>query len=369
MPLYLLSFVVGSMLFLASQSANKWLGTACWGLGLIGLWLFVGTAEEMSCDAVIYQRYFNQASNGSLLQLLAGRDPGFFLLNWIGGQLPDATIGRMFVQMTMAGIFAAGLAMFCRPMPNRGLALILALPFLVLVVGIGYVRQATAFGLMLIFFSLPQRNMWQKGVKTGLLTLATSFHLPFGLIACFLFLSLGFPRRALIVASVLALALAIVIVDLEHLIHTINYYMSNALGPQSAVQSLGAYYRVPLAALAGVAIILGWIQVLGRPHLELFRGLAVLGPIAQNYKGMIPMALFAICLVVVMIPLSTVADRYAIYANVLILAVAGHARQLANPWSTLIQWGAIPASAGLLVLWLVAASHRNCWLPYDSYLT
>ena len=80
----------------------------------------------------------------------------------------------VFVNLICAAILAAGLMAFCRNLPRPSLALQLALPYLVFVVGMGYTRQATAIGLtMLSLAAIPTSKTLRPLV---ILTLAALFH-------------------------------------------------------------------------------------------------------------------------------------------------------------------------------------------------
>ncbi len=113
------------------------------------LFLSIGLRFGVGGDWVQYQILNNQFI-GTPIQYITRIDPGYGLLNWIGANW----FGGIFLtNFAIAGIFIYGLHRFCWSLPNPAIALLTALPYLVLVVSQGYTRQAAAIGVFLCALS------------------------------------------------------------------------------------------------------------------------------------------------------------------------------------------------------------------------
>ena len=97
-------------------------------------------------------------------------DPGYNALNWL---FASQSWGIYGVNLVSAVIFSIGLVIFCRYQPRPWLALCLSIPYLVIVVAMGYSRQGVAIGLI-----MPGLIALERGrLLPFLLSMAaTSFH-------------------------------------------------------------------------------------------------------------------------------------------------------------------------------------------------
>ena len=118
--------------------------------------LFIGFRFDVGGDwnqyLVMYLRVNDFSSSGFILG-----DPAFNFLNLISSQLG---IGFHGSNIICAGIFMYGLLKFCRYLPRPNLALLVAFPYLIIIVGMGYQRQSVAIGLsMLATLALFERRI------------------------------------------------------------------------------------------------------------------------------------------------------------------------------------------------------------------
>ncbi|MDN5863186.1 MAG: EpsG family protein, partial [Salinisphaera sp.] len=134
--------------------------------------LFVGLRYQVGGDWDTYlTSYFYVASRLSLGQALLQSDPGYVLINWIA---THAGLGVWAVNLFCAAAFCSGLVALCRRLPEPLLALVAAIPYLVIVFAMGYTRQAAAFGFVLwaLTFLLDRRLLG----FVLLMAVAASFH-------------------------------------------------------------------------------------------------------------------------------------------------------------------------------------------------
>jgi hypothetical protein len=129
------------------RGANRpWLAWQAWLIG-IALTLFIGLRHEVGGDWFNYLPYLTRAEGLGLQEvIIAWGDPGYNALNWLFASYPWGIYG---VNLVSGAIFSAGLVWFCRDQPRPWLALCLAIPYLVIVVAMGYSRQGVAIGLIM----------------------------------------------------------------------------------------------------------------------------------------------------------------------------------------------------------------------------
>ena len=133
--------------------------------------LMIGLRSEVGGDWGTYIEMYNAISLQSFADALTFSDPGYAFLNWFGALMnwglwvPDLACGLLFM---------AGLGRLARAQPNPWLAILVAVPYLIIVVAMGYTRQAAAIGLICwALADASERNILRQVVLIGL---AALFH-------------------------------------------------------------------------------------------------------------------------------------------------------------------------------------------------
>lgn len=118
---------------------------ALFTLAALGTALMIGLRFEVGGDWIPYYAIYDQISFQPLLDSLRLSDPAYALLNWISGQfdwgiwLPNTACGLLFM---------TGVAKLANRQPNPWLAILVAVPYLIIVVAMGYTRQGAAIGVV-----------------------------------------------------------------------------------------------------------------------------------------------------------------------------------------------------------------------------
>src|SRR5262249_31310019 len=98
-------------------------------------------------------------------------DPGYAVLMWLG---VNSGYNIWFTHLIGGAIFAYGLLRFCLSEAHPWLAVTVAVPYLVIVVAMGYDRQAAAIGFVMLAMVAIQNRSTLK--FAGSMVLATSMH-------------------------------------------------------------------------------------------------------------------------------------------------------------------------------------------------
>ena len=108
--------------------------------------LIMGLRHEVGGDWFNYLPMFDYFGALDFEGSLEFRDPGYSLLTWFVAQQG----GSIYVaNLICAALMMIGVERFCRSLPNPWLALLVAVPYMLIVVGMGYTRQAVALGAVM----------------------------------------------------------------------------------------------------------------------------------------------------------------------------------------------------------------------------
>ncbi|WP_027715123.1 EpsG family protein [Desulfuromonas sp. TF] len=324
-----------------SQQRGAWF----WAVAL--LTLLIGYRIEVGGDWWNYLRNFENMTDRSLVEALAMGDPGYRLLEWISH---EAGWGILGVNLIGAILFSVGLAVFCRSLPRPWLALAIAVPYMVIVIAMGYTRQGIAIGLAMIGLVL----LGHQSVR--------------GFVFWVLFAAV-FHKSAVLLLPIAALAatrrkiwtavwISIVVVGayLAMLEKSVDDLYTNYV--LAGYQSQGALIRLVMNAMPA-AILLIWRQrfqmTLSQMRLWVWCSIISLGLLGLYFAS----------------PSSTAIDRVALLMLPVQLAVFSHVPEVfgAKRSSNILFVLAVLLYYALVqFVWLNYATHAYAWLPYQNWL-
>ena len=259
--------------------------------------LFLGLRYEVGADWSDYERDLLRAGSlpfSAILRVgdivLAGGDPAYVFLNWIVYRVGGNVVP---VNLVCGAIFSWGLVAFCLNQPRPWLALTVAVPYLVIVVAMGYTRQGVAIGLVMIgLIALTKQN---SPIKFCLwVLLAATFHKSAILLIPLAIMSTTSHRWLTVVAAILFLALGYYVLVFPSLDKIISTYIS------ARYDSAGAAVRVVLSTVPAILFI--WYRnlfVMPDEERKIWFNLSVLA------LAMVPM--------LIIVPSSTAVDRAGLY--------------------------------------------------------
>ncbi|BAO43689.1 EpsG family protein [Thiolapillus brandeum] len=306
--------------------------------------LLVGYRYQVGGDWGTYLIHYDREIGASLTDPITSGDPGYVMLNRIMVQLDWDIYG---VNLVSGLIFISGLIVFCRAQSRPWLAFTVAVPYLVIVVAMGYTRQSVALGF--IFWALTYLERGRFVPYVLFIVAATLFHktaiimIPLGI---FLY-SKGWLLRIIAVALIgYGMWDALVAPEQEKLWNT---YV------EQQMQSEGARIRVLMNFVPAVFLLLNWKQW---------------KRIYPNALLWLWMALGAIACVFLVGFASTAVDRIALYLTPLQVVVFARlpflARNRIRPGTMVLLL--ILGYAAVLFVWLNYATHAVYWLPYQNAL-
>lgn len=316
-----------------------------WVWRLMGLLLaaMVGFRHEVGGDWWAYLGQFEDLRNLFFRDLFdIAKDPGYTLVAWLVAQFG----GSVYLLNFLCALpLAFGTIRLSRRQPWPTLALLAAVPYLLIVVGMGYTRQSAAIGFaMLGLVALGDRR--QRAFVAWIL-LAATFHksavllLPIAALA-------ATHHRAWTYFWVGVVTLIGTWVFLSDSADTLvqNYVVSDY-----AEASQGAATRVLMNAVPSLLAVI-------------FR--RSLFPDDAERKLWVWMALISLACLPLLPISATGVDRMALYFIPLQLVVFARLPRAvkATHWRTLVVLGIIAYYAIVQFVWLNFASHAFAWLPY-----
>ena len=214
---------------------------------LFGFFLifFIGFRHEIGGDWTAYLNHFENFDTSSIFSIFKSWDIGYAFFEYISSVFGFGIYGVN----TLCAIFFTLSFLYFIKIFNLKLsrALLIAFPYLIMVVAMGYSRQGVAIGFIMVFFALLYQRKLLKSLV--FLLLATLFHKTAIVSIIFLFLNRRFINFKTIGISIpfFVLGLYILLPRLEGFY--INYFLEQ-------MQSSGAVIRILINITASIVLII-----------------------------------------------------------------------------------------------------------------
>lgn len=311
-------------------------------VGLV-LALMVGLRHEVGGDWDAYLRHFWSFGAMRWTDAIAlGDDPGYYglsaLIDGIGG-------GIYTLNLVCAALLAWGTVALAHRQPQPWLALLVAVPYLLIVVGMGYTRQAAAIGCVML----------------GLVALEDARVRWF---VFWVFLGAAFHKTAVLMIPIAALAVdrnriwtaswVMVLFALGawlFLLESSQELILNYVESDYAAASQGAGIRLAMNAVPALLVVVFWRR--------LFRA-------TRNARLWLWMAALALLSLPLLQVSATAVDRMALYFIPLQLVGFARLPQLAKsaPGRVWIAVCIVAYYGVVQYVWLHHADHAEFWVPY-----
>lgn len=309
----------------------------------------VGFRFQVGGDWNNYFRYLWRAENLQFIDLLGEEDPGYMAINIYSSSYGWGITG---VNIFCAAIFGAGVVVFSRSLPRPWLALACAVPYLIIVVGMGYTRQAAALGLVMV----------------GLVALRRDRFLQF---AIWVALGALFHKTAVLIIPIALLTAQRRRFQAFGLVAAIAYSAYDALLASHADRLVNVYIENEYTESEGALIRLLMNAVPASLFLYFSRRF-VLSPTEQRLWSVMSWISIMMLLALFSTGFTTALDRMALYFIPLQLAVFSNLPDaLGRPGarnSDIIS-SIVLYYAAVLFVWLNFAGHSFRWVPYKMGLS
>lgn len=210
----------------------------------------IGLRFEVGGDWISYLYHVDYVSGASLPETLEAYDPGYALFEWLSNTLGSGIYG---VNTLCGAIVMTGIYQICQRQTQPWLALTVAVPYLIIVVAMGYTRQSAAIGMELI--ALVSLSEGRNVRYVILILLAATFHKTASILLPLALVATGYEKvwvsRAVIAGAFVGLVAMIgwATIDEES-----NTYITNYV--EAEMVSEGANIRVAMNAIPAAIFLL-----------------------------------------------------------------------------------------------------------------
>ncbi|MCW1401491.1 EpsG family protein [Novosphingobium sp. MW5] len=322
-------------------------GGQIFALGLFVLfYTLIGAFRyETGGDWATYDDMFEDMRLDTLGYALTKTDPLYGALNWFSGQIGT---GIYLVNGVCCLILVYGVVRVATSFREPWLAVLIAVPYLLIVVGFGYVRQGAAIGMMLLAIASMNRA---KPIRTVIyLAVAVAFHSTAALTIPLFVFGMAPRNKVLATAAGLVGAAAFVFVLAPRLDTFELGYL------EAEYDSGGAAARLVMSLLPSALIALRWRYF-------------VAGAKVRPVWLMMALANFVAIVALAVSPSSTAVDRVALFFSVIQMAAFGEFRALAgvsDRMAQLVRLALIGVAIAVQSVWLIFGTHALFWVPYQS---
>jgi len=345
---YLLLFSISAWGALTTRP-RRWTQHDDWiplaAVGLI-LTLMIGFRYQVGADWVSYLNRLYFYGRADLRDIWTFSDPGYSLVNWLAYRWG---LGVWVPNLVCGAIFSGGLVIFCRRQPQPMLAMLVAIPYLGIVVAMGYSRQGAAIGfVMMALIALRDQRIIRFIV---MITLATTFHSTAALMVP---VGLASFRRYRLIAWTAGIPAGFLLytIFLQEKVDTLIYIYIDA-----QMESQGALIRVFMNALPALLFLVY------RPRFHL-------PDEEERLWTIIALISLGLVLLLFVLPSSTAVDRIGLYfvpLQIFVLARLPLALARSASQYTMLVLAILGYLAAVLLVWMIFSSYASLWVPYRIF--
>ncbi len=325
---------------------NKARGLALWLFALL-LVIIIGFRHEVGGDWGRYLYVYDYILDAGGFWKNSRSDIGYEFFNWLSKEYFNSIY---LANLLSATIFVSGLLYFCKRilMPWPWIGLIVSIPFLFLVVSMGYTRQSVAVGLLM--FALVELSKGYRYRYYTLIIIGTLFHKT---LVIMLLVGVLYRKKRGVVFWILwgfiSILLFYFMVE-NYFSHMVYYYITTKYH-----SSGGAFIRVLMSSFAGFIFF-----VYRQKMKELYYDVDLWFIFSVVSIVLLPMSFFY----------STFTDRVAVYFLPLQLVIFSRVPALITSSynRTVFVTGTIFLYAATMFVWLFYGTHSYLWLPYNNII-
>ena len=354
MTMYWSLLFIPMLAFLTPIKASKDLSIIQWSIYWIFLTFVIGFRHEVGGDWVHYlydNTLYTSLSEVGFFEIFTlshlSHDIGFLFVHWFSQNLFN---GIYTTNLVCAAIFTSGLLRLCRATPAPWLALVIATPFLITVVSMGYTRQSAALGF--IMWGLVDLMNGEKSKYYLSIIAAVLFHksalimILFGVFSKTR-ISNKITKKDYFIISLIIVFVSAIYPTIEHMVY---FYITN-----TKMNSSGALIRVSMSAAAAIVFFI-------------FKKRWEIAYKDSNLWNLF--SIFVLLLLPLVFVVSTAVDRIALYLLPMQIVIFPRVLVLISNHNTrhLFLVSILTMYALTLFVWINYATHSVYWLPYNNIL-
>lgn len=342
---YIVMFAIPLIGMALGAVGSRQLSRLAWvGAGLT-LILIIGTRRYVGADWSTYAAQFYANANQSLFEAWQSTDIAYATVSWLVYRSGLEIYG---VNLICAAILVIGVMAFAARQQDPWLALLVAIPYTLLVVGMGYTRQSAALGLELFaLMALADRRLMGFGVYA---IAAILFHK--SAIILLPLIVLVNAQRPVLTGVVLV---GTTVAGSWFAAYSADFDVLRSTYIDQRLSSDGTLARLMIASVAAVGFIL----------------IARSTPLSSlGRRVLLALSLATLILLSLSWTSSTAIDRIALYLFPVQMAFWGNFLRTIHPpqLAMLPRMACIAAYGAVMFIWLGTAYHALFWKPYDSFL-
>lgn len=307
----------------------------------------IGLRYRVGGDWEPYLHIYDTIYFQSLIPALSLSDPGYAFLNWLAARVDT---GIWLPNMVCAILFMAGVGRLASRQPQPWLAMLVAVPYFVIVVAMGYTRQAAAIGI--VCFAIADAGEMNIGRTIILIGIAALFHKTAILMLPLAVGPIAIRKALTAIVGVLAFLALFLLLLRSQSDQMINSYA------QSDYNSQGAAIRIAMNVFAaGLFILLNKRFVLNR---------------YQNlYWKFNAVASFVSVIALLSLSASSGVDRLSLFLIPLQMVTFSRIPQALSGSNKLIMpafFAVVGYCFTVEFVWLTFGDNAGSWIPYSTTL-
>lgn len=307
--------------------------------------VFVGLRFRIGADWNNYDIMFNIISSRDIGTALSFTDPAYGYLNYLATQLGYEI---WFVNLICAILFFFGLHYFCKNTKNYWIALLVAFPYLILAVSMGFTRQSVAIGLSM----LAMTHLFKDNKYYYLL---------------WMFVALLFHKSALLLLLFTPYAFDIRLTPLKNSLYFLVFMLALFFIMNKFSSQDNLYFTNEVSSAGALARMIIHLPAVGfyvifRDKFKVIYDKKLL--VLDTFLGLIILFFF------ISFVYSTFADRFNLYLYIFDMIVLSAITQFFNRSNYYVYLGGVILFEFILTfVWLNYSPWAQCcWIPYQNYL-
>jgi EpsG family len=332
---------------LATAGGNRRVSFMAWYLSFIMALIFVGLRHRVGTDWFNYLYMMNAVDSAKFItDMLSVCEPLYALLLKISLL---SGLGIYLANVVTALVAMGGIFALARRMPEPWIAVLAAIPYLVVVIGMSANRQFLAIGILMYLVSI-----WNKTslpMRLGWIILAVGFHKSAIMFLIFVILDMKIHTYFKFIGIFILTVGTVYYLDSSD---SLDYYSNTYISGDTLVESRGAQAHAALTAVPAAMLFL--IPGLKR----MIPTFPIIGYLAYGSIGCFILTFFY----------STVGDRLTLYFFAVPMFVwSSLPATFPQSSRVLVRFGIALIMNGLLAGWLLFANEAESHIPYENALT